>query len=744
MEQAQTSNTAPPDGEMNPTMLGESSPGRSSGKKRPASDIDLQVDVECAGSRTEPADDARLPSTKRLKGDEASSAPASPEEGEMSDSKASESEAPQTAQSKNTVEAPQKAHGGWNRGISGSLRTSFGAPSKDRARKSTQLMSQPAPEFPVQPPAESVESSNLVLPQGEPNFAKVRRRSIWKSRFQNWCLRVMALNDSHEGVKDPALLRYSWERWLEARESVSPDRRVDAVKAAAETNLNPQSLQEMASRAMEIDPLAPWGDSPKESGQAQSPGPDQQSLANTPTESPKAASNGSQEGNDWTIPPTQSPDQMGVGQKDVRGWEEKFKAWCISLHQLNDGRIRVATPRERNRVTESYLRWIGSIDGLSKSKATAARRTAVRYAQENSAILAAIFAAKLAPAPAPVRVSVPTQPQGMMKEPASTPQDQTAITEQDMDTVSDAPDNASMDLPDSEDLDYRERYFPGIGPNKMFCHMCASHGHEATECPEMACRFCRDPSHRSFSCPTRQRCTKCKQLGHSKRECREKLAVPVEERECAFCGSRDHDDASCHELWRSFLFNPDTARKVRSLPVYCYTCGRQGHYGPACGLNPDKPRQGLWETWSQANCDRYIDPASSEVAIIYATQTASSAPASDRPDLAKSIIPRRHVFFEEEDDDDEDDEFIRPPVQKSARSGLISFSGNRGGGRGTGGGSQDGRRPSRQSTNNSNGRPGYAHQPPLPPGPPPPLPPQNYQESRRHSGRRRGGGGGRH
>jgi protein AIR1/2 len=200
--------------------------------------------------------------------------------------------------------------------------------------------------------------------------------------------------------------------------------------------------------------------------------------------------------------------------------------------------------------------------------------------------------------------------------------------------------------------------------------------------------------------------------------------------ECAFCQSRDHVDASCHELWRSFSFNPSTVRKVRSLPVFCYCCGRQGHYGPACGLNPHKTKEGAWETWSQANCDRYQDPASSEMAIAFRTSIGAVS-SSERPDLGKSMVPKRHIFFEEADDDDEAEEFIRPPVQKNARVGNISFAGN--------GGDHGGRRPNKQY-NDRNGRPGFTL-PPLPPGPPPPLPPQgSHHQNRRNGGRRRAGG----
>ncbi|KAJ4306073.1 hypothetical protein N0V88_000869 [Collariella sp. IMI 366227] len=628
------------------------------GRISPAMLDELSSQPTLGKKRPAPDIDSADQTTKRLKGDvspDVVSSPASLEEGELSDSKLSGSE---------------------------------------------------PPEAKLVEPVEPVESKSLVLPEGEPNFTKVKRVGHWKGRFQDWCLRVMALNKGHEDLTNPDLLRATWRGWLKTRKSITRADRPLASKAATDVDLDPQMLKEMVSKSTEVDPHAPWNKPQKADTNAQSPGSDQQDAPDTASQSPKTASSGSQEANDWALP-TMSLSQFEVRQKDVRGWEEKFKTWCTSLHRLNGGKIK-------------------GIEGLSKAKAAVARRSAVHYAQENSAILAAIFATKLAPAPVPVAAPVPalapTEPQAM-RQPAAAPQNDITLAS-DLDAVSDAPDNTSMDIPFEGEAAYRARYFPGISADEVFCHLCASPDHSAASCPNIACRFCDSGRHRSFNCPTRHRCTKCKQLGHTKHQCKEKLAIPADEQECAFCGGRDHDDALCHEHWRSFVVcNPNTAappRKVRSLPVYCYTCGRQGHYGTVCGLNPDKAaRPSLWETWSQANCERYVDPASAEVAVVYnnATGSAASNPASDRPDLGKSIVPSRHIFFEEEEEDDEDDGFIRPPV-KAARTGHIRVAGS-------GGGAY------------SNG---YAQQqPPLPPGPPPPLPPQSYQESRRNGGRRRGG-----
>jgi protein AIR1/2 len=544
----------------------------------------------------------------------------------------------------------------------------------------------------------------------------------------------MALNKEQERVKDPAFLGKAWGLWLETHTRLRRAARRYARLGPTEANLNSDKIQEMFSEALETDLQSPWIDPPTETEQPESIKSEQQSDGQP--ESNKSTPQGNLEMNGWTLPPPQSSSEFRVRQKDRASMEEKFVGWCKSLIQLNESTIKVRTPRDRNRVTDAYSRWIGTVDGLTKVKAAAARRAAWQYSQDNSALLAAVFAST-APASGPPAAKSTSSPQEDSGPPPIAPPIAPPITP----PIAAVPNGGSNQLVDRGDTEYRERYFPGVGPEEAFCSMCASRGHDAVACPGITCRFCRDPQHRSFSCPTRRRCTKCKQLGHVKKDCTEKLALPKEEVECAFCQSRDHADASCHELWRSFLFQPDTVRKVRSLPVFCYCCGHQGHHGAVCGLNPEKPKEGPWDTWTQANCDRYLDPASSELAIVYES-SAGQGSSSERPDLGKSIVPKRHIFFEEADDDDEAEDFIRPPVQKSARVGHISFSGS------NGGVNRGGGRPNQQH-NDRNGRSGFT-QPPLPPGPPPPLPPHEYRRNGGGGGggggggRRRGGGGARY
>lgn len=629
------------------------------------------------------------------------------------------------------VETPaSEPHRGWNGGVNNGLRTSFAASSKDRFRKQPpQRASKPSFSTPTR------DLSGLVMPPADPKLMKGDLDgSAWQARFVDWCAEFMARNNRAEGLHEPVLLREAWESWLRAQAAAQGATLEAGLHAAAETNLDPEKLQEIIFKSLSFK--ISRDNSPAEVEQSESPVSVQTAQS---TLSGQAGQNdvGSKSkktspqpatmeaiGNDWALPPPRPASDFEIKHKrDEPRWQERFVEWCTTLAQMNEGKIEVDTPRARNRIIECYFRWIGSLEGLSKAKATCARRGALQYTHKSRRKFVTLFSG--------TPISAETQP--LEVEVTSPPEQDTMPTLSAV--VSDASQGLAPGSPSEGDVAYLEKYFPGISPHEQFCKVCASHGHDSTDCSVAKCRFCDDPGHRSFSCPTRQRCTKCKQLGHKKEECSEKLGLAPEEVECAFCGSRDHDDASCPDLSVSFSIEANDARKVRSLPKYCSCCGRKGHFASECALNPDRrTKEAESGSWSQMNFEKYLDPTSPEEAIIYKDASESDVKSgADRPELGKSIVPKRHIFFEEDEDDDAE-EFIRPPVQKSARVGHIRFGGSNGG--------HGGMRPSKQY-NDRNRRPGY-NQPPLPPGPPPPLlPSQGNQQGGRWNGGRRARGGAR-
>ncbi|KAI1462739.1 hypothetical protein F4805DRAFT_409123 [Annulohypoxylon moriforme] len=292
-------------------------------------------------------------------------------------------------------------------------------------------------------------------------------------------------------------------------------------------------------------------------------------------------------------------------------------------------------------------------------------------------------------------------------------------------SISNGPARNKVLSPD-EELRLQQRYFPFADDPSNCCLCCNGVGHKANECPLLQCKFCGSKDHGMFTCPTRQRCSKCRQLGHSAKSCIEKLALaPEEQDECACCGGQ-HSDEQCTEIWRTYKVVPGQQKKVKDIPAFCYTCGGSGHYGPECDL-PDKGGRATERTsWSQANRNLYVDPNSENNALAWTG--AQPNPSLGTDIRIRGMAKKRvHTHFVS---DDSDEDLIHAPIQRPEARGQIRISSNISS---LGGGNirtRGGRRNYDQSHRRQNERefspppppPGIRSvwQPPLPPGPPPP------------------------
>lgn len=204
------------------------------------------------------------------------------------------------------------------------------------------------------------------------------------------------------------------------------------------------------------------------------------------------------------------------------------------------------------------------------------------------------------------------------------------------------------------ELHQRHRYFPNIPDDAVFCLTCAQVGHATASCPDLTCKFCQG-THFKYECPTRQRCVKCKQLGHAKISCPEKLAVAPGEVaiECAICEGYDHTEINCIQLYQIYRPQPSNVKKVKSLPVFCYACGTEGHYGGDCHLaDTSAPPT---KVWTISTASLYIDPNSNDVALSYRNELPIP-PQVTRPVIpGRSIKPQTHVIFEESDGEGDGD-----------------------------------------------------------------------------------------
>ncbi|TDZ55023.1 Protein air1 [Colletotrichum trifolii] len=259
-------------------------------------------------------------------------------------------------------------------------------------------------------------------------------------------------------------------------------------------------------------------------------------------------------------------------------------------------------------------------------------------------------------------------------------------------------------MSEEEDLAQQRKYFPGLAATEKVCVFCAAPGHTSSSCPKTACTFCQVPGHFYWNCPTRERCTKCRQLGHSQGQCKEKLVHLDEEgMECAACGSTKHLENECEALWRSYKPRKSLIKKVNALPAFCASCGRDSHYSSDCALRGELPRSA---TWSLGNRSLYLDKNAPDGPI----SNFASMPALPQLNIKGSAAKRNHIFYPDSDGS-EDGEFIGKKVQPRAPIGNIQMSSNIQFG-------NVGHAPT--SVKRTPGQPGW--QPPLPPGPPPPAP----------------------
>jgi protein AIR1/2 len=447
-------------------------------------------------------------------------------------------------------------------------------------------------------------------------------------------------------------------------------------------------------------------------------------------------------GQTWKLPPPPGP-EWGLDESST--WQFKFEQWAQDYVALNNTDKKVEILRDPKRVCSVLPDAYGRLQATRDLKRKAVAPVVQYKKQDRLPRLIAVIMDNLAQGK-----SISPQPL-LLETGAGDPTDASAkpdapVIEQDTKSAAEEPvqvrSSASrspgeipedtddvdgdMDMDEVEDEAYRQRYYPGIPNDQVFCTSCASCGHRATSCPEGKCPFCRKSTHMAPGCPTRQRCFKCKQLGHVKDDCPEKLALaPGEGMECAFCASKDHTESDCAEFFRAFRPSVGNMRKVKHIPIFCYCCGNEGHYGTECGLNPAPIKTARVETWSKENWQQFVDPDSVEDATAWASAAGGSAYAHDangRPDFGKSIVPRTHIIFE--DEDDEEEAFIRPPVQRQPhqqqhQNPQINVS-----------------RPSRGGFS-SLAQQAYSQNPPLPPGPPPGLPARPPQSNENGKQQRR-------
>ncbi|KAM7200105.1 hypothetical protein V8F33_004038 [Rhypophila sp. PSN 637] len=651
------------------------------GQKRPSAGADIRNSSTPSSAGSQPQDEPE-PARKKAKVDASNTTDGSEQ---------------------SVLAAPQA---GWNGSVGAGLRITFGA--------SAQLQPEQDQPAAVAPPVESQEEkaadgapapgprsaeadgatttvNGWILPKGllseklkKKPVRKPGSQDSWENRLGEWYLALVEHNRDHESLQKTDVVLEVWREWLERQDM-------------------PQSLRSKCQKLTITD--GPLGAKTL-----------RKQMKQLQIEEPKIPHYG------WTLPPPVDAANFELPMKDDEPWVEKFASWLFEFGKLNSN----LPPMDRDmewRIASVYREWIATVK-LSRNKTTLACKIPLRaFASQKERLYKALGGE----APSP---SAP-QPREVISSKVTTA----------LPTIPAATEPIKL-MSAQEELEYRAAYYPGVLPNEVFCLNCVNHGHTTPECPLLTCRWCTGWGHPYTRCPTRHRCTKCRQIGHEAGTCTEKLALPRDQMDCARCGAKDHLENACYEVFRS-TFNPPPGRihKVKALPIYCGTCGSEGHYWTECGLNAawvtEAEKDGLTSA-SVKKC--YVDPSCGNVAICYSASTGyqiRGAAAEGRPAHlnGRSIVPQRHVEYFEVDDDDDDDVQITgiqslPQRPQPQQPGKKSFS--------SGG-------PPRGGQHNGGGGGYYSGKanPPLPSGPPPSGPKAGRGSRPRPRHGKGGGRGGR-
>ncbi|KAH7326140.1 hypothetical protein B0I35DRAFT_405429 [Stachybotrys elegans] len=384
-------------------------------------------------------------------------------------------------------------------------------------------------------------------------------------------------------------------------------------------------------------------------------------------------------GRSYNLPSLTENKKGGPGPK-LKSWVEVFYMNNAAQGQLSLGVVE-----------DAYNHYIHQHSGLPKPRKKTVKK-AFKVMSEKGELATLLQALQSAATPASAQISA-EPPAASAAQPVSQGPGQTSKTH-----INGKMNDSKLDP--SEMLEQQRKYFPSAQDPSEMCLLCGRKGHAVSECSHTACKFCGDKEHWHFACPTRSRCSKCRQLGHAATTCAEKLALTKEEGlACAFCASPDHLENDCTEIWRSFHPDEETINQVKLLRPGCAECGSSQHYSTDCEQKQPCARN---PTWSMRNLERYLDQGCQQVAIEEAAAPATGADAARGSGLKiRGHASRTNNVHYSESDSEVEFLGAKPLKQRtqSAQIGQIRVASN-------------------LQIPKVNGA-----QPPLPPGPPPSLPP---------------------
>ncbi|KAK7415380.1 hypothetical protein QQX98_005919 [Neonectria punicea] len=223
-------------------------------------------------------------------------------------------------------------------------------------------------------------------------------------------------------------------------------------------------------------------------------------------------------------------------------------------------------------------------------------------------------------------------------------------------------------------VEQQRRYFPSASDPTLMCLLCGRGTHLAANCPTLICSFCGSFEHPDLCCPSRERCNKCRQLGHQAGQCVEKLSLTKGEGlACDICDSPDHLEEECTQVWRSFRPEDGITHKVAFIPAFCAACGSDSHFCADCTRRRDNVPN---PTWSLKNRDRYLDPDCGSSSIEETGRGQENARTTRAPELKIRGHAARATNIHYSSDDSDGDFLSHSALKQKVPFGQIRMASN--------------------------------------------------------------------
>lgn len=190
------------------------------------------------------------------------------------------------------------------------------------------------------------------------------------------------------------------------------------------------------------------------------------------------------------------------------------------------------------------------------------------------------------------------------------------------------------------------------------CLGCMKTGHLSATCPAVNCKHC-DYHHPTDFCPLYQRCTTCREAGHTSEDCSVEMKVITVP--CDVCGSLSHVEQQCPE--RHFV--PMDVKGPVQLWISCCICASRSHLAGDCLDAPFHTSTARWSLKSlNPSSITNLSLESSTRRLENEAETRGMRPAG----LSIKGRASQHqigVSRSTQESDDEQGEFLRPSVNRS-------------------------------------------------------------------------------